>query len=335
MIKSVEFKYFKVLRDATLPLSQFTLIVGPNGCGKTTALQGLLCLGGKLGISYASVVSAGARKDTPNASVSPRWGKPWDKFNVWFSWVPTLNPRLQFDTGGKPLHEEDLEAVLRELRSIEIYALDARAIALPVHLEAEVRLASDGKGLAGVLDRMRDNHPERFEALNHDLGHWLPEFDRVLFETPQPGHRGILLRTREGGYSIRAADLSQGTLLALTIMTLAWLPDPPSIVCFEEPDRGLHPRLLRDVRDALYRLAYPEGFEEKRPPVQVIATTHSPYMLDLFRDHPDEIVIANRVGDNVRFERLSDRKDLDEILRDSHLGDVWYSGILGGVPDAP
>ena len=82
----------------------------------------------------------------------------------------------------------------------------------------------------------------------------------------------------------------------------------------------------------MYRLAYPESFGESRDPVQVIATTHSPYMLDQFRDHPEEIVIAQKVEDNVRFDRLSERKDLDEILHDAHLGEVWYSGILGGVP---
>ena len=111
-----------------------------------------------------------------------------------------------------------------------------------------------------------------------------------------------------------------------------YLPDPPAIVGLEEPDRGIHPRLLRDVRDAMYRLAYPESVGEKRDPVQVIATTHSPYMLDLFRDHPEEIVIADKVEDNVRFQRLSDLPNIEEILRDSQLGDVWYTGILGGVP---
>jgi AAA15 family ATPase/GTPase len=82
----------------------------------------------------------------------------------------------------------------------------------------------------------------------------------------------------------------------------------------------------------MYRLAYPESVGEKRQPAQVIATTHSPYMLDLFRDHADEIVIAQKAQGNVKFERLSDRLDLDEILQDTHLGDAWYSGILGGVP---
>ena len=122
-----------------------------------------------------------------------------------------------------------------------------------------MELANTGANLAGVLDRLRDKNPERFEALNEQLGLWIPEFNRILFETPSVGQRSIALRTREGNHTIQANNLSQGTLIALALLTLAYLPDPPSIVCLEEPDRGLHPRLLRDVRDALYRLAYPEG----------------------------------------------------------------------------
>jgi predicted ATPase len=103
-------------------------------------------------------------------------------------------------------------------------------------------------------------------------------------------------------------------------------------VCLEEPDRGLHPRLFRDVQDAMYRLSYPDKFGESRQPVQVVATTHSPYLLDLYREHPEEVVLAHKLGGDVRFERLSDRPDLAEILEGAQLGEIWYSGILGGVP---
>ena len=167
------------------------------------------------------------------------------------------------------------------------------------------------------------------------MGRWLPEFDRILFDTPGNGRRGLVLRTREGHFQIEASDISQGTLLALAILTLAYVPHPPSVVCLEEPDRGIHPRLLREVQDAMYRLSYPENYGEKRNPVQVIATTHSPYFLDLFKDHPEEVVIADKLGLDVRFERLSDRPDIDEILGDTQLGDAWYSGVLGGVPSHP
>jgi len=221
------------------------------------------------------------------------------------------------------------------LRNARLFSLEANAIAAPIQLAPLMELAHNGANLAGVLDRLRDQNPERFEAVNEQLGRWVPEFDRILFETPAQGQRAIALRTREGRHTIRAPDLSHGTLIALALLTIAYLPEPPAIVCLEEPDHGLHPRLLRDVRDALYRLAFPDGSQETRDPVQVIATTHNPYFLDLFREHPEQIVIAEKVGLEARFTRLSDRADLDEILGDAPLSEVWYSGVLGGVPVGP
>jgi len=221
------------------------------------------------------------------------------------------------------------------LQSFTIYSLNAEAIKQPAHLRPNVALAGNGANLVIVLDRLRDEQPERFEALNEELGRWLPEFDRILFQTPAEGMRGLMLRTREGHHAIHAAELSQGTLLALALLTLIYLPDPPLVIGLEEPDRGLHPRLLREVRDALYRLSYPEEYGEKRDPVQVIATTHSPYFLDLFRDRPEEVVIAERTPSGVKFQRLSEHPHLHEILGEASLGEVWYSGVLGGVPPIP
>jgi hypothetical protein len=93
--------------------------------------------------------------------------------------------------------------------------------------------------------------------------------------------------------------------------------------------------LLRNVQDALYRLSYPESVGEKRESIQVIATTHSPYLLDLYSEHPEDIVIASKDEQGVRFERLSDMPHIDEILQGVQLGEIWYSGILGGVPSQP
>jgi hypothetical protein len=133
---------------------------------------------------------------------------------------------------------------------------------------------------------------------------------------------------------VPADEVSQGTLYVLALLALAHDPAPPAIICLEELDRGIHPRLLRGVRDVLYRLSYPADYGHARAPVQVIATTHSPHLLDLFRDHPEEIVIADKRGRAATFARLSDRADLAELLAEGGtLGDLWYSGILGGVPE--
>ena len=263
-----------------------------------------------------------------NATLTVNWTEEGYKGTVAVFWPHAGHPEGPIFS-SLPEHLIGPRGTLNRAR---LFSFEASAIAAPVLLEPHLELAQDGANLAGVLDRLRDQFPERFEALNEELGRWIPEFDRVLFETPKQGHRAICLRTRVGGHTIGADELSQGTLIALALLTLAYAPEPPSIVCLEEPDRGLHPRLLRDVRDALYRLAHPEGAGETRSPVQVIATTHNPYFLDLFREHPEEIVIAEKAGLDATFSRLSDRSDLEEILGDAPLSEVWYSGVLGGVP---
>lgn len=333
MLESIRFSNFKMLRDTTLPLGRFTLIVGPNGSGKSTAMVALRTVNRSL--DFQRFVTNGLQLDDATIEIELHWNEPpYDD----------LLMRMQWDKGnrksapawsrvrGAQVGRDVTNPLWDKLVQSRVYSLDAHAIAADTQLNPRMELQENGGFLAVILDQLRDRDPERFEALNDELGRWLPEFDRILFETPSPGTRRFLLRTRQGHHVIQAQDLSQGILLALAILTLAYLPDPPAIVCFEEPDRGIHPRLLRDIQDALYRLSYPENFGETRAPVQVVATTHSPYFLDLFRDHPEEIVIAQKVGQEGRFERLSDRPDIDEILGDAPLGEVWYSGVLGGVP---
>ena len=329
MIEWVEFKNFRALRDARLPLSRFSLIVGANGSGKSTALQAILALGHPEKLDGQRIRTAGAAA-TENVELLARWGEEENAYLISVQWSG-IHKILSYrrDVGNL---KEDESSPRTSLDRARIFSLDANAIAAPVHLHPHVELQRNGTNLAGVLDRLRDQNPERFESMNQELMRWVPEFDRILFETPAQGQRAIALRTRSAHHTIHADDLSQGTLIALALLTIAYLPQPPSVVCLEEPDHGLHPRLLRDVRDALYRLAYPEDSQEKRDPVQVVATTHNPYFLDLFRDHPEEILIAEKSGLEARFSRLSDRPDLEEILGDAPLSEAWYSGVLGGVP---
>lgn len=328
IIQEIRFQNYKALRDTTLPLERLTILIGPNGSGKSTALEGIGLPDLNLKTLTVGLPEAG-QLDTAILARAVDGG--------------TLGRRMARDRAGA-WKSRDIKTAGTEgprqanrcysvLQNLAIYSLDAPAIAKPVALEPDMRLGPKGEKLAGVLDGLRDEHPERFEALNEELGRWIPEFDRVLFATPQGGHRAIQLRRRREQKPIPAADVSQGTLLALAILTLAYLPDPPPIIGLEEPGRGIHPRLLRDVRDAIYRLVYPERFGEDREPVQVVCTTHSPYFLDLFRDEPESIVIANKTEDNVQFTRLMDLPNIEEILGQTPpLGELWYSGVLGGVP---
>ncbi len=337
MIKWISFKNFKILRKATLPLSRFTLILGPNASGKSTAMQALAFANSPGSYDFKRIVTAGQER-TGSVEIEIGFESPP---TIWQCALGVMNrdgllsvygPNFRMVQG--PTIENPQNELKRELH-FRIFSFDAQAISSPANLNPDPELAPTGQNLVGVLDNLRDKDPERFEALNAELGRWLPEFDRVLFHMAGPGMRGFSLRTRLGKHSIQASDLSQGTLFALAFLTLAYLPNHPSVVCFEEPDRGIHPRLLREIRDGMYRLCYPEDHNEQRSPVQVIATTHSPYLLDLYKDHPEEIVIAEKDSEGAHFERLSDKSELCDLIKEAPLGEVWYSGALGGVPSRP
>jgi predicted ATPase len=329
VIEAVEFQNYKALRQTTLPLGPFTLLVGPNGSGKSTALQALtLAKGGDLP-SRSDVASAGAAPDDDVVVtlVVPAGGK---RHRYDFRW--TASDDRTSTTHGWRQGEGDA-SLSRSLREVGVYSLDAEAIARPTPIgPADAVLAPDGAGLVAVLHHLRDQEPQRFAALGAELSNWLPEFDQILFSWVDKTKRSLQLRTRLGGHKIDASALSQGTLIGLALLTLAYLPVPPAVVCLEEPDRALHPRLLRQAQDALYRLAFPSDFGESRPPVQVIATTHNPYFLDLFRDRPEAVVLADKTGLDVQFRRLVDIDHWQEIIEDTHIGEVWYTGLLGGVP---
>ncbi len=330
MLQSIQFENFKMLRDATLPLGRFTLIVGPNGSGKSTAMVAIRVTLDSL--DFPRFVTHGLQSEKALITIRLNWNEPYEGIYM-RKWWGKNSYSADWGKGAESLSENLQTQLRRQVEQSRVYALDANAIAADVALKPNMELQENGGLLAGVLDRLRDHDPERFNALHDELGRWLPEYDQILFDTSGNGIRRFLLRTREGRHRVQAQDLSQGTLLALAILTIAYLPDPPPFVGFEEPDRGMHPRLLRDIQDALYRLSYPESFGERRDPVQVVVTTHSPYFLDLYRDHPEEIVIAQRNERTGYFERLSERPDIHEILGDdAPLGEVWYSGILGGVP---
>lgn len=332
MIASIAFRNFKALRQASVELCPFNLVVGPNGSGKSSLIEALIRLRTLARMSLAGEGNEPIR--SANApEVSFRFMPPYDRWEAVMSCASddkcdVLNIFPLSNGEG----EGTWEALRGKLLRIRRFELDHAAIARPASRKENQELKPDGGNLAALLLRWRDHFPEAFSAWATQVLRVFPEYDDVLIHDVAESDVAFSLRITGERTRVPAHDLSQGTLYALVVFALAADPEPPSVVCIEELDRGLHPRILREVQDAMYSLSHPSSHGLSREPVQVLATSHSPYFLDLFRDHIEEVILTEKLGSAAHFKKLTERKDLSELLEGASLGDLWYTGIFGGVP---
>lgn len=85
----------------------------------------------------------------------------------------------------------------------------------------------------------------------------------------------------EGDVSIPATRHSDGTLRYLCLLAIMCAPEPPKLICIEEPELGLHPDIPPKVADLLRKAS---------EQTQLIVTTHSDILVE--RDRRDTLVSA-------------------------------------------
>ena len=124
----------------------------------------------------------------------------------------------------------------------------------------------------------------------------------------------------QGGREIPTARLSDGTLRYLCLLTILLHPEPPSLICIEEPELGLHPDLLPTLSDLLLDAS-------KR--TQLVITTHSDILVDALTERSESVVVCEKHDGETEMRRL-DEASLKHWLKDYSLGDLWTSGELGG-----
>jgi predicted ATPase len=125
----------------------------------------------------------------------------------------------------------------------------------------------------------------------------------------------------EGNFSIPAARLSDGTLRYLCLLAILCDPDPPPLICIEEPELGLHPDILPGLADLLKAASLR---------TQLIVTTHSDILVDAMSDCPESVVVCEKHDGKTEMTRLS-ATELAVWLEKYRLGQLWMKGQLGGT----
>jgi predicted ATPase len=101
-------------------------------------------------------------------------------------------------------------------------------------------------------------------------------------------------------------------------MALLLDPTPPSVICIEEPEIGLHPDILPTIAEMLI---------EASQRTQLIITTHSDALVSALI--PESVLVCEQNERGSHLRRLNPEK-LKEWLENYTLGDLWRMGEIGG-----
>ena len=122
----------------------------------------------------------------------------------------------------------------------------------------------------------------------------------------------------QGANNVPAHHASQGALVVLALLTVLYGPDRPSVILLDDFDHALHPRAQIELVRMIKELLALEEFSE----VQIVATTHSPYVLDKITPS-DVIAFAFRDDGTVASKPLSEHPDAPKVNGSLKTGELW------------
>ena len=178
-------------------------------------------------------------------------------------------------------------------------------------------LEPDASNLGLVLNRLRRDPSVKKKLLDalRALYDGIDDFDVQI----EGGTVQVFFQ--EGRYIVPATRLSDGTLRYLCLLAILCHPNPPPLICIEEPELGLHPDVLPMLADLL---------KDAAERTQLIVTTHSDVLVDALTDQPEAVVVAERTATGTTLTRLSAEK-LKPWLEKYRLGQLWTRGEIGGT----
>jgi predicted ATPase len=188
----------------------------------------------------------------------------------------------------------------------------------PADLPGDV-LFENARNLGLVLNNLL-NRPTVKRLLLEKLQKFYAEVDDLVTGV-QGGMVQLFVHEKNLSDPIPATRISDGTLRYLCLLTILCHPDPPPLVCLEEPELGLHPDILPIIAELLV---------EASQRTQLIVTTHSDVLVSALTDVPEAVLVCERDAMGSHLRRLESAR-LKQWLEQYSLGELWRMGEIGGT----
>jgi len=208
-----------------------------------------------------------------------------------------------------------------------------------------VFVGANAVGKSSVLAFLKLTEDSAFEKFQETMRQFVPQFRRIRIQrrgirkeeteyirieeeaVPRRSIRSYLgealLFDFANAQNIPARAVSEGTLLLLGLLTVLHGPEQPNVLLMDDIDQGLHPLAQRKLLEVLAQLM------AEYPKLQVLATSHSPYLLDGLRPEqvrcmttdPEGYAVVNKLGDHPEFAKWQDEMAPGEMW--SMFGEKW------------
>lgn len=183
-------------------------------------------------------------------------------------------------------------------------------------------LSVTGDNLQNVARNLYDNNTDLFSIILEKMRKRVPGIGAITPEATQDGR--LLLKFQDGSFKDPFIDryVSDGTIKLFAYLVLLHDPAPFPLLCIEEPENQLYPKLLSELLEEFRDYARRGG--------QVFVSTHSPDLLNAAR--LEEVFWLEKQNGYTHIHRAADDEQVRKYVEEGdQLGYLWKEGFFTGA----
>ncbi|WDD90469.1 AAA family ATPase (plasmid) [Burkholderia sp. FERM BP-3421] len=185
-------------------------------------------------------------------------------------------------------------AARREMQSWRFLSLEPSAMRRSNKLHEPSSVGADGGRLAATLFKLSRQDENVCSRIASRLSQIVPTSDIRLDVDQVRELLTVEVKERSGAF-LPARALSDGTLRFLALCIMAEDSDFNGLLCFEEPENGIHPAKMHAMLSLLKELSVDPHNEvnDDNPMRQILIATHSPVLVKL--EDANDLIYADIV----------------------------------------
>jgi predicted ATPase len=183
-------------------------------------------------------------------------------------------------------------------------------------------LTETGDNLPRVALYLYEQYRKEFEKILETMARRVPGISTIEPKLMDDGY--LTLRFQDGSFKTPFLDryVSDGTIKMFAYLILLHDPKPHPLLCVEEPENQLYPKLMRELAEE-FRLYASRGG-------QVLVSTHSPDFLNAVE--LDEVCWLVKKDGETEVRRAKDDPQIAAYMAEGdQMGYLWKQGFFEGA----